>query len=112
MRLAIIVAALVGLSGPAYAIDPVTGTVHSFFHYRKPPYPAGGNCAAIAAAAGPGSTWYGEFSGRRLGYNHRYQAFGARGCFDSEAACRVWQQQALNYAFGTISYTRCRPGDR
>lgn len=92
------------------AADPVTGLFYSFFNYEDSPPPVGGDCDAIAAAIGPDQTWYGEFSGRRLGYYHRSQPYGARGCFESEIACRIWQQQALSYAEGTLTYMSCRQG--
>jgi hypothetical protein len=104
MRLfAIALIAAFGLAGPAAARDPLTGLVHSFFRYRAPPPPVGGNCGA-------GAAWFGEFSGKRYLVNDRFRAFSARGCFESELACRVWQQQAITYAFGAISHTSCRPG--
>lgn len=111
MRLAVmLLAGILALPGTANATDPVTGLVRSFFHYQAPSPPVGGNCAAISAEIGAASTWYGEFSGKRLGINDRYGAYAARGCFDSEFACRVWQQQAITYAFGPIGYTSCRSG--
>jgi len=107
---AIVLIAAFGLAGPAAARDPLTGLVHSFFYYRAPPPPVGGDCSAIAAEIGPGVTWFGEFSGKRYLVNDRYRAFSARGCFESELACRIWQQRAITYAFGAISHTSCRPG--
>ena len=108
---AVILATLLASAAPAAALDPVTGTLHSFFGgYRPAPPPQGGDCAAIAAAIGPEATWYGTFSGKRYGPNERYNAYGAEGCFDSERECRIWQQRAINYAFGPIQFTSCRPG--
>lgn len=69
-----------------------------------------GDCRAIAAALGPQSTWYGTFGGKRLQANDRYNAYGTAACFESELDCRVWQQQAINYAPGPITFTSCRPG--
>jgi hypothetical protein len=102
-------AALLLIAAPA-AADPVSGFFYNFFHYQEPPPPVGGDCAAIAAALGPDQTWRGEFSGRRFGYHERSLAYTARGCFESELACRIWQQQALNYADGRITYMSCRRG--
>ena len=101
--------AAVGMSGPAFARDPITGLVESFFNYEAPRPPPVGNCAAIATEIGAGSTWFGEFSGERWMHNDRFEPFASRGCFDSEIACRIWQQQALTYADGAISYMSCRP---
>jgi hypothetical protein len=100
-------AALLLMAAPA-AADPVSGFIDNFFHYQEPPPPVGGDCAAIAAAIGPEQTWRGEFSGRRLGYYTRSVPYAARGCFESEVACRIWQQQALNYAEGRLTYMSCR----
>ena len=102
-------AGLLLIAAPA-AADPVTGFVDSFFNYREAPPPVGGDCAVVAATVGQQNTWRGEFSGRRLGYNERSLPYAARGCFETEAACRVWQQQAINYAEGTMTYTSCRRG--
>jgi hypothetical protein len=113
MRVVIFVlAACLGLPGTAAAQDPLTGLVLSFFYYREPPPPIGGDCAAIAAEIGPQLTWYGEFSGKFEQPNDKFRSFAASGCFDSALACRIWQQQAINYAYGAITYTRCRPGVR
>ena len=107
MRVAIsLTTALFLIAAPA-AADPITGLIESFFHYREPPPPVGGDCAAITGAVGPDRAWYGEFSGRRLGHYERYQSYAAKGCFPSEAACRFWQQQAITYADGPINYTSC-----
>lgn len=108
---ALVLAAVLVLPGAAAARDPITGTLHSFFGgYRAPAPPVGGDCRAIAAALGPQSTWYGTFGGKRLQANDRYNAYGTAACFESELDCRVWQQQAINYAPGPITFTSCRPG--
>lgn len=92
---------------------PVEGTIGSFFHYRTQPPPVGGDCDRIAAAIGPASTWYGEFAGRRRELNDRkFRPYSARGCFESEFQCRIWQQQAISYADGAIVFTSCRRGVR
>lgn len=109
---AAILAAFVLFAGPAAARDPLTGTLHSFFGgYRPAPPPLGGDCAAVAAAVGPESTWLGTFSGRRRVLSgNSYNAYWAQGCFDREVDCRVWQQRALNYADGPVQFTSCRRG--
>jgi hypothetical protein len=106
--------ALLLFAAPANAgpSDPVSGFVHSFFYYQAPPPPVGGDCNAIAAAVGPDQTWYGEFSGKRITENDAVLPYAARGCFESEIACRIWQQRALTYAEGTMTYTSCRRGAR
>ncbi len=115
MRVAVMTlgAALLLSAAPAMAAnDPVSGFVDSFFHYQAPQPPVGGDCNAIAAAIGPGQTWHGEFSGKRISENDTVLPYAARGCFESEIACRIWQQQALSYAEATMNYTSCRRGVR
>jgi hypothetical protein len=112
MRLAFAVLVALVWANPALARDPLTGLVDSFFTYRAPPPPRGGDCGGIAAEIGPASTWSGEFAGKRELPNDRFTTFSARACFHSEAACLVWQQQALNYAYGPVATMRCRPGLR
>jgi hypothetical protein len=87
------------------------GPIESFFHYDEPKPPVAGDCDAIAEAIGRDATWYGEFGGNRIdSFSHSRGPFSARGCFPSEYACQVWQQQALNYLYeGTMLYARCRP---
>jgi hypothetical protein len=91
-----------GVANPAYGL----------FDYQKPTPPVAGNCAEIAAAIGPEATWHGEFSGNRYdNTTDHYFPFGASGCFESELACRVWQNDAITYiGQGQIYYTRCRRG--
>jgi hypothetical protein len=111
LRLApVVLAATLALSGSAVARDPVTGLIDSFFHYEPPPPPLGGNCAEIAARIGPAATWYGRFAGKRRQVNDRNVPFSADGCFESQAECRIWQQQAISYADGPIIATSCRRG--
>ena len=111
MRIAVLVFSVALMSAANFAAaDPITGLVDSFFHYREPAPPMSGDCASISAAIGPQNTWYGEFSGRYLGRFERYQSYSARGCFDSEIACRIWQHQALTYASGPVLYMTCRRG--
>jgi hypothetical protein len=106
-RIAALLVAMLAAAGSA-AADPLYG----FFDYRKPVPPVAGDCAAIAAAIGPEATWYGEFSGRRWdNFTDEYYPFAARGCFDSEFACRVWQNQAITYLDrGPMNYSSCRRG--
>jgi hypothetical protein len=85
-----------------------------WFDYQKPPPPVGGDCSAIASEIGPDATWYGEFAGNYYDdfTDHRYP-FSARGCFATEYACRVWQNDAVSYTGrGGIIYMRCREGLR
>ena len=108
---AIVVAVVLATAGPAAAQDPLTGALHSVFGgYRPPPPPVGGDCAAIAAEIGPEAAWFGRFSGKRLALNDNFQPYATQGCFTSETDCRIWQQRALNYAFGRIEVMSCRPG--
>ena len=74
-----------------------------FFHYQEPRMPVGGDCA--------GATWYGEFAGNRYdNFRDQYEPVSARGCFDSEMACRIFNQQAITYlGRGPMLYATCRP---
>lgn len=74
--------------------------------------PPGGDCGTITAKRGAGATWYGEFSGRHYdSFREMYFPIAARGCFENEYACRVWQNEAMSFAGqGGIFYTRCTPG--
>jgi len=106
-RIATVLTLLLGLAGPA-AADPL----ESFFEYREPRLPRGGDCASLAAALGSAAVWYGAFSGKRFDkFTDNYYPFAARGCFPNETACRIWQQRALTYAgAGPLYYTSCRQG--
>ena len=106
-RIALVALTLASLAGTA-AADPFYG----LFEYEQPRLPPGGDCAAIAAAIGPGATWYGEFSGKRYDdFKDSYHPVAARGCFGSEYACRVWQNEAITYlGRGPLVYTLCRQG--
>jgi hypothetical protein len=111
MRLpAVFLTAVLCSTGMAAANDPVTGTLQSFFGYREPAPPVGGDCAAIASAIGPEATWFGSFAGAREIQVNEYQPYGAQACFENELNCRVWQRRALNYAAGPVVATSCRLG--
>ena len=88
--------------------DPLYG----LFRYEAPRPPVAGDCNAIAASIGPAATWYGEFAGNRYDtLFDNYSPFSARGCFESEFACRVWQNDAITYlGQGTMLYATCRQG--
>jgi hypothetical protein len=107
MRRATLLAILAIVASPA-AADPFYG----LFDFEVPQRPVAGDCAAIAAAIGPESTWYGVFSGKYIDdFRDVYGPFAARGCFDSEFACRVWQNEAITYLNGgPLYHTSCRPG--
>ena len=79
--------------------------------YENGPAP-GGDCRAIAAAKSAGATWYGEFSGRYYdSFREMYFPISARGCFESEYACRRWQNEAMSFAGqGGMLYARCTQG--
>ncbi len=98
-RAALVLIAVLGLAGSAAAQNPLV----DLFRYEPTPPPVAGSCPAA---------WYGQFSGRRFdNFTDAYLPFAARGCFDSELACRVWQQRAITYlARGPIYYTSCRRG--
>jgi hypothetical protein len=87
--------------------------VGDFFRYEPTPVPPVGDCGALSAQYGAGSVWYGEYSGKRQKmWGNGFHPYGARGCFTSEAECRVWQQRSITHAVGPIYFTRCVPGAR
>ena len=90
--------AVLALAAPAAAQNPVA----ELFRYKPAPPPVAGSCPAA---------WYGEFSGQRYdSFTEKYTPFSARGCFDNEAACRIWQHRAITHlGQGPIYFTRCRP---
>ncbi|MGQ7793796.1 hypothetical protein ACUN0C_15425 [Faunimonas sp. B44] len=106
--------ALTGLAAVALVLG--TSAAHAdflgdLFRYEPRVEPRAGDCAALAAAIGPGAVWYGRYAGKYLNTaNDRHRAYSAEGCFASEAACRVWQQRSITYALGPIVVTSCRPG--
>jgi hypothetical protein len=96
------VAVLLALNGAA-AAEPFS----NFFDDEEPRPPVARDCDTVGAAG-----WHGEFSGKRYDtFNDKYYPYAARGCFDSELECRIWQQRAITYTIGgPIYYTRCGPG--
>jgi hypothetical protein len=90
MRLSVLAASVVAcLAGPATMAQPF----EDLFDYQEPRRPRGGDCEQIAAAIGADATWRGDFSGRRWeDFNEQSYPFGLQGCFESELACRIWQQ--------------------
>ncbi len=102
---AVVVSALLSLEGMASA-GPL-------FQYNREQQPVSGDCRALSAALGPEAVWYGFYSGRRYDdFTENYRPYAARGCFESEFACRVWQNQAMTYSErGPTHFTRCRRGD-
>jgi hypothetical protein len=100
-------AVLLLLAGSA-AADPFYG----LFRYDDPRPPVAGDCATIAAAVGAENTWYGQFSGKYYdNFSDNYHPIAARGCFESEFACRRWQNEAITYlSRGPVYHTSCRPG--
>ena len=87
--------------------------VGDFFRYKPTPVPPVGDCGALSARYGSQNIWYGEFSGKKhKPFNDGFLPYGARGCFTSEAECRVWQQRSITHAVGPIYITRCVPGFR
>jgi hypothetical protein len=110
MRRITLTALLLFATGSLASADPL----HDFFYYQSPQPPVAGSCPAIAASVGAANTWYGEFAGTRYDeFTERGVPFSARGCFDSEYACRAWQHTALTYiGQGRMVYTTCREGVR
>ncbi len=96
------------------AMLPLAGTVaaapfEELFQYDRDRKPVSGDCRALSAAVGAEAVWYGEYSGKRYDdFNERLTPYYARGCFETEFACRVWQNQAMTYSErGPTYWTRC-----
>lgn len=87
------------------------GTPASALTYEGYPRP-GGDCRTISAKIGAGATWYGEFGGRHYDdFREMYFPISARGCFESEYACRRWLNEAISFSGrGGFLYARCTPG--
>jgi hypothetical protein len=98
--IALVLLVVAAIASPA-AADPL----YDFFHYEEPRPPVSGDCGA----AGEG-IWYGEFAGKRYdNFRDQYEPFSARGCFESELACRIWTNQAVTYlGRGPMIYATCR----
>ena len=94
----LVMIALLALAAPAAAQNPLV----DLFRYEPVPPPVDGACPAA---------WRGVFSGQRFDdFTDKYLPFSARGCFDSEIACRIWQHRAITYlSRGPIYHTSCRP---
>jgi hypothetical protein len=66
-------------------------------------------CEDVKAQYGQQAIWVGHFSGkRRTGGAEGTAAYGALGCFLSQAECRRWLHQNLTFA-GSASVMSCRP---
>ena len=101
MRALVLPALLLSLATTPAAAQPF----EDFFRYEEPRLPVASECGGAAA-------WRGEFAGRRYdNFRDRYEPVSARGCFDSESECRIWNQQAITYlGRGPMYYATCRPG--
>ena len=99
MRRFVLSALILAAVGAQAAAQPF----QDFFNYEAPRMPVAGSC--------DGAAWRGEFSGKRWdNFRDHYMPVAARGCFDSEIECRIWQQQAITYLDrGPLYYTSCRP---
>ncbi len=104
---AIALLAALPLAGSASA-----ASFEQLFQYDRNRQPVSGDCRALSAQLGPGAVWYGEYVGKRYDdFIESYFSYSARGCFKSEFACRVWQNQAMTYSErGPTFYTFCRLG--
>ena len=100
-----VIFAFVGLPAQAAPFE-------NFFRHQADRPPVAGSCPEVVASVGPQGAWFGRFSGQRFdSFVDSYKPFAARGCFTSELACRIWQQQAISYIdAGRIVATSCRRG--
>ena len=75
------------------------------------PKPLAGDCATLARELGPDAAWYGEYAGNQFNFwSESYNSYSARGCFESEFACRRWQNETITWTDGKIAYMFCRQG--
>lgn len=74
--------------------------------YPPPPVP---DCDEVIARHGDRAIWVGEYSGRYKTMGLSTAAYGARGCFLSEAECRRWLHQNMSFAGSPMYVMACRP---
>ena len=74
--------------------------------------PPAGDCRALVARYGAGDIWFGRYSGfMGLDEKAREVPFWNQGCFATEAACRLWQNQNMTFTRGgSLGYTSCTRG--
>jgi hypothetical protein len=101
------VAVAVAIASSAAVANPIV----DFFTSRPMPRPVAGDCALLARQLGPDAAWYGEYSGNQFNFpSESYKSYSARGCFESEYACRRWQNETITWTDGKTSYMFCRQG--
>lgn len=104
MRALLAFAALAGAAGLAACVGAEPG---------GPPQIGSAGCAAIEAAVGPGSVWYGGFHGQRERasfYDDDLQTIRQRRCFASEPECRAWLYDLQSRYSANVYSAICRPG--
>lgn len=74
--------------------------------------PPAGDCRALVARHGADQVWFGRYSGfMGLDDRAREVPISNQGCFPSEGACRLWQNENMTFTRGgSLGYTSCEPG--
>lgn len=74
--------------------------------------PPAGDCHELVARYGADNVWFGLYSGfLSLEFKSRELPFSNLGCFTSEAACRLWQNENMNFSRGgSYRYSTCQRG--
>lgn len=69
----------------------------------RPEIPPSGDCQTMIADADERGVWVGRFSGRYADdvSDDRFHPISARGCFETEYACRRWTNELLSIATGS-----------
>jgi hypothetical protein len=102
-----LLSAIVALAPAAAPANPIA----DFFTSSPMPKPLAVDCAELARELGPAAAWYGEYAGNRFNFwSESYNSYSARGCFESEFACRRWQNETITWTDGKIAYMFCRQG--
>ena len=90
----------------ALVTDPASAYI------RRADKPPAGDCYALASRYGEDNVWFGRYSGFvSLEEKHRQIPFANEGCFRSERACRLWQNENMNFSRGgDFVYSTCNRG--
>ena len=105
MKLPVLLTACAALFATA-AIDGASAFVS---RSDKPP---AGDCRSLVARYGADQVWFGRYSGfQGIDDKAREVPFSNQGCFATEAACRLWQNQNMSFTRGgSLRYTSCVQG--
>ena len=79
---------------------------------RRADKPPAGDCYDLASQYGADRVWYGLYSGFvSLDYKNRELPYSNRGCFRTEADCRLWVNNNMTFSRGgSYVYSTCSRG--